>query len=104
MLLQSYVDHKSTSYRTEKSTTKAIALVDNKIDYMLLQRRIVKTLGKQQIDIEYLVFIKYAITSFHSIDWMIISVNVTIYRTVPLQTYQSSHCIMSTTKLLRSSI
>jgi hypothetical protein len=47
---------------------------------MLLQREIVKALGKQ-IDIEYPICMKYAITSFHYLDWMLISVNVTIYRT-----------------------
>ena len=45
-------------------TTKAIAFIE-KIDNML-QRQIVRAIGKQ-IDIEYLVLIKYAITSFQSI-------------------------------------
>jgi hypothetical protein len=48
------------------------------------QRQIVSTVDNQ-IEIEDLVCTKYASTSFHSIDWMIISVNVTIYRTILLQ-------------------
>jgi hypothetical protein len=64
-------------YLIENSTTKAIALVE-KIDYMLLQRQIVKTNGKQ---IEYLVRAKDAISSFHSITGMLIPVIITIYRT-----------------------
>ena len=69
----------------------------------MLQRQIVKALGKQ-IDIETPAFKKSAITSFHYLNWMLISVNVTIYTTVPLQTYKSSHCIMMTTTKLKSSI
>jgi hypothetical protein len=70
----------------------------------MFQRQIVvKDLGKQ-IDIEDPAYTKYdAGTSFQSIVWISISVNVTIYRTVTLQRYQStSHFIMLTTKLLRS--
>ena len=74
---QSYVDYKFTWYQTEKFTTKAIALVDKKIDNMLQQRQIVNGLGKQ---IEDALYIKYTIRCFHYIDWMFISVNVTIYR------------------------
>ena len=51
---------------------------------MILQRQIVKALGKQ-IDIEDIVYSKYAVVSFHSITWMLISVIVIIYRTIPLQ-------------------
>jgi hypothetical protein len=84
----------------EKSTTKAIALVDNKIDHML-QRQIVKALDKQ---IKDLVYSKYAITRFHSLALVFISVIVIINRTVPLsQRYQSSsssHCIMMMTDLI----
>jgi hypothetical protein len=70
----------------------------DKIDYML-QRQIVKGLGKQ---IEDTLYIKYAIRCFHYIDWMFISVNVTIYRTVLIQTYQSSnYCIMLNMTKLR---
>ena len=47
----------------------------------MLQRQIVKELGKQ-IDIEYQIGIKYAIINFHSITWMRVSVIVTIYRNV----------------------
>jgi hypothetical protein len=69
---------------------------------MLQRRQIVKALGKQ-VDIEYLIYMIYAIKSFHSIDWMFISVIVTINRTDTLpQGFQSSHFI-STAKL-RSSI
>jgi hypothetical protein len=68
-----------------------------KIDNMLQLRQIVKSRGK---DIEDPVCVKYAIASFHSIAWIIISVNVTIYRTVPIQRYQSTnHCILLTSNL-----
>jgi hypothetical protein len=71
-----------------------------KIDYyMLQQRHIVKASGKQ-IDIQYLVGTKYAITSFHYIARILISVNVTIYRNESCQRYETSHCII-TTKLGR---
>jgi hypothetical protein len=51
----------------------------------MLQRRqiVVKALGKE-IDLEDVLCIKYAITSFHSITWIPISVNVTIYQTVSI--------------------
>jgi hypothetical protein len=49
---------------------------------MLLQRRIVKTLG-DQIDIEYLLCRKDVFISFHPIVWMLISVIVPKLRTVP---------------------
>jgi hypothetical protein len=86
----------------EKSTTKAIALVD-KIDYMLQKRDIIKAVGNA-IDIEDPEYTKYVITSFHSIARILISVNVTIYRTVTLPKYQtsSSHCIVMMTTSLRS--
>ena len=63
----------------------------------MLQRQNVGAAGKQ-IDIECLVWTKDAITSFHSMSSVSISVNVTTYRTVPLQKYQgiSNHCIMMT--------
>jgi hypothetical protein len=68
----------------------------------MLQGQIVKDLGNQ-IDIEGPDGMKYAITSFHYLDWMLISVNVTIYRTnTPPQGFQSSHFI--TTVKPRSSI
>ena len=61
---------------------------------MLQRRQIVKSLGND-IDIEDPVYAKDATTSFLSIAWMLISVNVTIYRTVPIQRCQgSSHRIM----------
>ena len=88
----------------ENSTTKAIAHVEKL--YNMLQRQIVvKGLGKQ-IDIEYPAYTKYdASTSFQSIVWILISVNVTIYRTVLIQRYQSTnHCIILTTTKLRSCI
>ena len=72
---------------------------------MLQKRQIVRTVGNQ---IEYIVCVKDAITDFHSIVWMFIAVSVTIYRNAaaPSQRHQStsSHCIMLTTKLLRSCI
>ena len=74
----------------QKSTTKDIALVD-KIDNMLQQRQIVNGLGKQ---IEDALYIKYTIRYFHYIDWMFISVHVTVDRTVPIQPYQSSNYYM----------
>jgi hypothetical protein len=87
-------DYKYTSYRIEKSTTKAIAFVDN-IDNML-QRQIVKGLGKQ-IDIEDLAYRKYVITDFHSVVWMFIAIIVTIYRTITLsESYENSHYIITT--------
>jgi hypothetical protein len=67
---------------------------------MLQERQIVKALDKQ-IGIEYPICIKSDITNSHSIDWMLISVNVTIYRTVILHRYQSNRqwIMMMTTKL-----
>ena len=54
----------------------------------MLQRQIVvKFLGKQ---IEYPVGAKDVITSIHSLTWIFISVNVTIYRTITIQKYQGS--------------
>ena len=91
-------------YWIENSTTKAIAFVE-KIDNMLQRRQIVVKALVKQIDIEYPVCIKYTSTSFHSISWMLISVNVTIYRTAPPRTCQSiSHCILLTTELARRNI
>jgi hypothetical protein len=72
----------------------------------MLQRRqiVIKTLD-YQIDIEDPVCMKHAIASFHSIG-LLISVNVTIYRTVALQRDQnsSSHCIMMTLNLRAASM
>ena len=72
---------------------------------MLQQRQIVNALGKQ-IDIEDPDGMKYAIISFHYLDWrLLISVNVTIYRTAILHRYQSSsHWIMIVTAKLWSGI
>ena len=50
----------------------------------MLQRQIVKFLSKQ---IEYPVGAKDVITRIHSLTWMLISVNVTIYRTELRQRY-----------------
>ena len=62
----------------------------------MLQRQIVKALGSK-IGIEDRVCIKYAGTSFHSIGCMLISVNVTIYRTIALpETHENSHYIVTT--------
>jgi hypothetical protein len=74
----------------------------DKIDSML-QRQIVKAVDNR-IDIEDPGDKKYAITYFHSITWMWVSVIVTIYRIVPVQRFQTSHCIVMISKLLRSSI
>jgi hypothetical protein len=66
-----------------------------------MQRQIVVKAFGTQLDIEDLVRIKYASTSFHSIAWIFIFVNVTIYKTVLIQMYQdnSNHIII--TKLRR---
>ena len=51
---------------------------------MLQQRQIVvKGLGNQ-IDTKDALYTKYAITRIHSLTWILISVNVTIYRTVSI--------------------
>jgi len=99
MLLQSYIEYKSTSYWIEKSTTKAIALVDD-MDNMLLQRQIVIQALGNQIDIEEpLLCMKYASTTFQSIVWILIYDTVTIKRnTAVLQRYENNHCI-TTSKL-----
>ena len=70
----------------------------------MIQRQIVvKTLCKH-LDTEDLR-IKYAGTSFQFIAWMLIFDIVTIKRNaVVLQRYENNHCIMLTTKPLRSSI
>ena len=83
---------------TEKSTTKAIAFVD-KIDYMQQRRHIVvKALGKQ-IDVVDPRCVKYVFISFHHLDWLLISVNVTIYRNVLPKRYQSNIHFITTSKL-----
>jgi hypothetical protein len=70
---------------------------------MLQQTQIVKASGKQ-IDNEDPAYTKRDITKSHYVVWNFISVNVTIYRIVLLQRYQtSSNFIMMTTKL-RSSV
>jgi hypothetical protein len=67
----------------------------------MLQTEVVNAVG-DHIDIEDPAFMKYPITTLHSLSWIIISVIVTIHQTVPIQRYQSSHCI--TTAKLGSSI
>jgi hypothetical protein len=65
---------------------------------MILQQRqiVVKGLGKQK-DIEYPEGKKYVIISFHSITWIFIIVDVTIYRTIASpESYENSHYIMTT--------
>ena len=70
----------------------------------MLQRQIVIKGFGTRINIEDLVCIKYAGTSFHSIVWMLIFDVVTIKRNaVVLQRYQNNHCI-ATTILLRRCI
>ena len=67
----------------------------------MLQRQIIKTLDKQ-IGTDNLAYTKYTIASFLFMAWMIISVNITIYRTTGLaQRYEISPYIM-TTKLRNS--
>jgi hypothetical protein len=69
---------------------------------MFQSKIVVKGIGKK-IDIEDPAYTKYIIAI--SMAWMFISVNVTIYRTVPIQRRQgSSHCIMMTITKLRSCI
>ena len=75
----------------EKSTTKAISLI-NKINNMLLQRQIVIASAKQ---IEYIVCAKDAITDFHSIVWIFIAVIVTIYKNAARQRYETSLSIIT---------
>jgi hypothetical protein len=74
---------------------------------MILQRQIVVKVLDTQIDIEDPAYTKYdAGTSFQSIVWMLIFDIVTIKRnTAVLQRYENNtHCITTTTKLLRSYI
>ena len=71
----------------------------------MLQRRqiVIKGFGTR-INIEDLVCIKYAGTSFHSIVWVLIFDVVTIKRNAAvLQRYENNRCI-TTTKLLRRCI
>jgi hypothetical protein len=71
----------------------------------MLQRQIVVNSLGRQIGTDDLACMKYAGTSFQSIAWMLIYVNVTIYRTIALpESYENSHYIMLTTKLLRRCI
>jgi hypothetical protein len=73
---------------------------------MLQQRQIVvKALGKH-LDIEDPAYTKYdADTTSQSIVWMLIFDIVTIKRNAAvLQRCENNHCIMLTTKLLRSRI
>jgi hypothetical protein len=64
--------------------------------------QVVTTVGNQ-ID-KGPVGTEYAITRIHPIDWMFISVIVTIKRTIALsESYENSHFMMLTTKL-RSNI
>ena len=93
-----------SNIRYKSLSTRDIAFVDNKIDYILQQRQIVvKALGNQ-IDIEDSAYTNYASTSFQSIVWMLIFDIVTIKRNPEvLQRYENNHCI-TTTKLLRRCI
>jgi hypothetical protein len=68
----------------------------------MLERQIVKALGKQIDDTENSLLTKYVIKGLISITWIIISINVTIYRTIALpETYENSYYII-TTKRRRS--
>ena len=63
----------------------------------MLKRQIVKALGKSIDDTENPLLTKYVIKGLISITWIIISVNVTIYRTIALpETYENSHYIITT--------
>jgi hypothetical protein len=93
-----------SNIRYKSLSTKAIALVDNKIDYILQQRQIVVKVLGNQIDIEDSAYTKYASTSFQSIVWMLRFDIVTIKRNAAvLKRYENNHCI-TTTKLLRRCI
>jgi hypothetical protein len=72
---------------------------------MLQQIQIVKVLDNQ-VDIEDPRYVKDVFMSFHHLDWLLISVNVTIYRTISLYRYQSSsnYIMMITTAKLGSYI
>jgi hypothetical protein len=70
----------------------------------MLQRRQIGSEIGNQIDKEDLAYRKDAGTSFHSIAWIFISLNVTIYRTVPIERYQGSSSDRITTTKLRSCI
>ena len=96
-----YLSHyKYTEYWIERSTTKAIALVVDKIEYMLQRQIVIQVLGNQ-IDTEDPLCMKYASTSFQSIVWMLIFDIVTIKRNAAVhQRYEYNHYII-TTKLLR---
>jgi len=50
----------------------------------MLQRQIVVKALVKQIDTEDPTYTKYAIISYHSIAWILTSINVTIYRTIAL--------------------
>jgi hypothetical protein len=70
---------------------------------MIQRRQIVKAVDNQ-IDIEDTVYTKDAVTSFHSIAWMLMSVIVTTKRNAAvLQRYENNHSI-TTTNLLRRRI
>ncbi|MDF2768888.1 MAG: hypothetical protein K0S91_1723 [Nitrososphaeraceae archaeon] len=68
---------------------------------MIQERQIIKAIDKQ-IDVEDSECTKYAITSFHYLDSLLISVYVTIYRTVSEHKHETSYCI--TTATLRNRI
>jgi hypothetical protein len=71
---------------------------------LYVQIQLVNALGKH-IDIEDPAYTKYAGTSFQFIAWMLIFDIVTIKRnSAVLERYENNHCIMLTTKLLRSCI
>jgi hypothetical protein len=68
----------------------------------MLQIQLVNALGKQ-IDIKDPAYTRFAGTSFQSLSWMLIFVNVTINRNAAvLQGYENNLCIIATK--LRSSI
>jgi hypothetical protein len=70
--------------------------------FLLQQRQIDKALGKH---IKESKMRKDVLIRIYSIAWMLIAVNVTIYRNISLQKHQSiSHCIMMMTTKPRSRI
>jgi hypothetical protein len=99
--LQSCVDYNLHNNIGEKSLLQKLCFCRENILYGS-KTNCCQALGNQ-IDTEDRIYTKYASMGFLSIAWLIISVNVTIYRTIKsAHRYQStSQCIMMTTTKLR---